>query len=87
MILRQAVLQRAKNSPYLETVDELDAISDRSYQKLRQALQEKTDLKNLSNSSPLVYLGPIARVFLFDEQAPCLISVAFGAANKNDAHG
>jgi hypothetical protein len=87
VLLRQAIVQRGENSPYLDTLKELDAIADRDYQKLRLTLQELCKLTNLSKSSPLVYLGPLARVFLFDEQAPCLISTPLAAANKNNPDG
>lgn len=88
ILLRQVIQQRSSGSPYLKTLEELDGFADNCYQRLRSVLQSKEfAVKGISESSPLVYLGPIARLFLFDEEAPCLISAPFGAANDKDEHG
>jgi len=87
VLLRQAVIQRTENSPYLKTLNDLDAIAEDCYQRLNTVLRNKCGLLDLSNSSPVSYLGPIARIFLFDEEAPCLISTPFGAANESNELG
>jgi hypothetical protein len=72
----------------LKTLEQLDHFAGSCYQRLRLVLQsDEYRVKGISESSPLVYLGPIARLFLFDEEAPCLISVPFGAANNQDHNG
>lgn len=87
VLLRQVALQRAPGNPYLDTLKDLDDDAEDGYDRLRQALENVCGLKGLSSSPPLVYLGPIARVLLFDEEAPCLISTPFGAANGADPSG
>jgi hypothetical protein len=87
ILLRQVVQQRLAGSPYLDTLAELDAFADSCYRRLRTVLMNEGKVEGLSESSPLVYLGPIARLFLFDEEAPCLISAPFGAANDHDPNG
>jgi hypothetical protein len=88
ILLRQVVQQRSAGSPYLNTLQELDGFAEDCYRRLSTVLQSQDfKVKGLSESSPLVCLGPIARLFLFDEEAPCLISAPFGAANTDDAHG
>ena len=86
MLLRQVALQRAGNSPYLKTLERLDKFAEDCYQRLISAMHS-CDLTSLSTSSPLAYLGPIARMFMFDENAPCLISTPFGAAHTGDEVG
>ena len=87
VLLRQVAQQRAPSSPYLEAAKSLDEYADQCYQRLRAVLKQNCGLNGISESSPLVYLGPIARLFLFDEEAPCLISAPFAAANDMDEHG
>ncbi len=87
VLLRQAAIQRTANSPYLETLEDLDKFAGDCYQRLLYAMQKECQLKDLSTSSPLAYLGPIARLFIFDEEAPCLISAPFGAVNISDSDG
>ena len=87
VLLRQVALQRAANSPYLDTLKDLDGFAEDCYQRLLSAVRYTCGLTDLSTSSPLAYLGTIARVFMFDEEAPCLISAPFGAANTKDSEG
>lgn len=87
VFLRQAALQRSVHSSYLETLSTLDHFADDCYQRLLSAMRNICGLTDLSSSSPLAYLGPIARVFMFNEGAPCLISTPFGAANTGDEIG
>lgn len=86
-LLRQVAEQHSARSPYLKTLEDLDQFADGCYQRLYAVLKNTCHVDKLSKSSPLVYLGPIARLFLFDEQAPCLISTPFGAANDEDENG
>jgi hypothetical protein len=86
-LLRQVAEQHSASSPYLATLQDLDQFADGCYQRLYAVLKDMCHVEKLSRSSPLVYLGPIARLFLFDEQAPCLISAPFGAANDDDKNG
>ena len=79
--------QRTADSLHLETLEDLDKFAGDCYQRLLYAMQKECQLTNLSTSSPLVYLGPIARLFIFDEEAPCLISAPFGAVNISDSDG
>jgi len=85
VVLRQVALQRAPGNPYLNVLQSLDDKSEEDYERLRQALEDVSGLKNISNSPPLVYLGPIARLFVFDEKGPCVISTPFGVVNQQNA--
>lgn len=85
--LRNAAEQRVPGSPYLGALQELDGFASDCYQRLRTILQTTGKVKGISGSPPLVYLGPVARLFLFDEQAPCLISVPFAAAQDQNTLG
>ena len=82
--LRQVVLQRVPGNPYASTLQELDGMAEDAYERLRLALKEVGKLEDLSSSPPLVYVGPLARLLLFDEHAPYLIGTPFGAVNAGD---
>jgi hypothetical protein len=82
--LRQVVLQRAPGNPYASELQGLDGIAEDAYEKLRLVLQDLCKLEDLSSSPPLVYLGPIARLLLFEEEGPYLIGTPFGAVNESD---
>ncbi len=87
ILLRQIAQQRFPSSPYLKAAEDLDQFAENCYQRLRTVLENQCKVDGISASSPLVYLGPIARLFLFDEEAPCIISAPFGAANQQDGNG
>jgi hypothetical protein len=82
--LRQVVLQRAPGNPYTSMLQELDGMAENAYEKLRLVLKDLCKLEDLSSSPPLVYVGPLARLLLFDEHAPYLIGTPFGAVNESD---
>jgi hypothetical protein len=82
--LRQVVLQRASGNPYASTLQDLDGMAEDAYERLRLVLKEVGKVEDLSSSPPLVYIGPLARLLLFDEEAPYLIGTPFGAVNEKD---
>lgn len=82
--LRHVVLQRVPGNPYASMLQELDGMAEDAYEKLRLVLKEVGKREDLSSSPPLVYVGPLARLLLFDEEAPYLIGTPFGAVNEQD---
>ena len=92
LLLRQVVMQRLEDSPYLASILELDREAARYYQNVRSALLDPTPGSNsiaipdstresIAESTPLIHLGRMAELTFFNnqnKQAPALISVPFG---------
>ncbi|NWG75375.1 MAG: hypothetical protein HXY24_12320 [Rubrivivax sp.] len=76
-LLRQVVSQRLSGSPYQKDLLRLDRQTADDYTRLCQALPENIR-QHLSVSPPLIYLGRLAGLTLFSEQAPAVLSMPFG---------
>jgi len=83
MLLRQVASQHLNESPYCEALQPLDELATRDYYRLRGALPKKVQ-EHLTPSPPLVYLGRLAELTLFNPQAPAVLSVPFGAAYQDE---
>jgi hypothetical protein len=85
LILRQVAGQYLAGSPYLEKLETLELEIAQHYQTLRKALPSKVRAR-VSESSPLVYLGRIAEMSIFNQNAPILISIPFAAGYSDEGH-
>jgi hypothetical protein len=88
LLLRDVVLQRAAGSPYRPGLRILDKQAKGFYARLYDVLKPSLDTAKidqryrdapLADFAPLVYLGNIAQLSVFNRRVPLMLSVPFGA--------
>ncbi|RIK44514.1 MAG: hypothetical protein DCC55_02290 [Chloroflexi bacterium] len=89
-LLRQIALQRMESSPYSSALTELDRMAEQYYHRLRMALPEtlrEREDRPIAPFAPIVYLGNLAGLTVYNQRAPLVLSIPFGAVDLPEAEG
>lgn len=88
LLLQNVAAQRIDGSPYQKGVDELDNLVIVYYARLYHVFTEKIAADKLDNKyrqkpfatfAPLVYLGSVAQLAVFNQRIPLMLSIPLGA--------
>jgi hypothetical protein len=81
-LLRQVAAQRVEGSPYRSSLEELDELAVEYYHRLRDALPG--DIRqNVYQGAPIVHLGQIGMLTVFNQNVPLVLSIPYNAIDGN----
>ncbi len=82
-LLRQVASQRIQGSPYCDELAKLDELAVRYYHRVRNALPEAVR-QNVKASAPLVHLGDMGMITVFNQNVPLVLSVPYNAIDGDE---